>query len=286
MNTDYYIYILFDAFGVPRYVGKGRGDRWLMHERRTDPHNWMKNEFIEQAWLILEEVPKIKVLENLTERTARRSERALIEAIGRHPLGPLVNISPGGDGPPDAKRRIPTEAQRAKMSAAQKLRWARASEEQRTAWALGLNLTGRPHRPESIEKIRAWHTGRPMPKTAAMAAVALSRRGVPLSAETRRKMSLVRQGKGPRSPETIAKIIATKATRNYKKTHCVRGHELADPNLYYFTTKAGDNVRACKACMAQRQRERKLSMKNPTIAMGYIESEQATKNPAIRKIGL
>ena len=57
----YYVYVLFDAFGVPRYVGKGKGNRWLIHERYTDPNNWMKNEFIEQTWIILGEIPKIKI---------------------------------------------------------------------------------------------------------------------------------------------------------------------------------------------------------------------------------
>lgn len=57
----YYVYILFDWLGIPRYVGKGKGRRWYKHERSTDTINWMKNEFIEQTWMMLGEIPKIKI---------------------------------------------------------------------------------------------------------------------------------------------------------------------------------------------------------------------------------
>lgn len=38
---------------------------------------------------------------------------------------------------------------------------------------------------------------------------------------------------------------------NARKTHCLNGHELKDPNLYYF--KGG---RICKACVIRRDKER------------------------------
>jgi hypothetical protein len=93
MLNDFYVYVLFDAFGVPRYVGKGRRNRWLMHERSSDP-----KEFIERTWLMLGEIPKIKVRENLYEADAYETEIALIAAIGRSPHGPLVNMTNGGEG--------------------------------------------------------------------------------------------------------------------------------------------------------------------------------------------
>ena len=68
MSDDrcYYVYILFDWFGIPRWIGKGRGRRWIQHERSTDLRNQLKNEFIEQTWIVLGEIPKIKVREELT----------------------------------------------------------------------------------------------------------------------------------------------------------------------------------------------------------------------------
>jgi hypothetical protein len=80
----FYVYILFDFLGQPRYVGKGTGDRWLHHERKTDSINILKNSYIEQATIVLGEVPKIKVRENLTEAEAFALEVALIKAIGRY----------------------------------------------------------------------------------------------------------------------------------------------------------------------------------------------------------
>ncbi len=66
----YYVYALFDWVGIPRYIGKGKigNKREEYHEKKTDPSNWLKNEFIEQTWIMLGEVPKIIVRERLIEK--------------------------------------------------------------------------------------------------------------------------------------------------------------------------------------------------------------------------
>jgi hypothetical protein len=99
MNA-YYVYILFDWLGIPRYIGKGKGRRDEDHERRTDPINQAKNDFIEQTWIMLGEIPKIRVRESLSSIEACVIEIALIKAIGRIDLGtgPLTNMTAGGDG--------------------------------------------------------------------------------------------------------------------------------------------------------------------------------------------
>lgn len=96
----YYVYILFDWLGVPRYVGKGKGRRETSHERHTDPVNWRKNEFIEQTWIMLEEIPKLRVRDGITEVEAFETEIALIKALGRIDRGSgiLTNLTDGGDG--------------------------------------------------------------------------------------------------------------------------------------------------------------------------------------------
>jgi|GEM_PF-2607724 len=104
-RTIYYTYILFDWRGTPRYVGKGKGNRWLGHEQSTDPNNPMKNEFIEQTWTVMGEIPKIKVQENLNEGDAFTLEGLLIKAIGRHPNGPLVNLTDKRNGPSSERIR-------------------------------------------------------------------------------------------------------------------------------------------------------------------------------------
>ena len=35
--------------------------------------------------------------------------------------------------------------------------------------------------------------------------------------------------------------------QNYPRTHCRRGHELTESNIYYSTTR-GNTVRSCKIC--------------------------------------
>ncbi len=124
----FYVYVLFDWLGVPRYAGKGRGQRWLAHERGTDPVNLLKNEFIEQTWIMIGEVPKVKVREGLTNAEACATEIALISAIGRIDLGtgPLVNMTGGGDGGVDLS---PAELKR--RNAAIKRSWKLQTEDER-----------------------------------------------------------------------------------------------------------------------------------------------------------
>lgn len=96
----YYVYILFDWLGVPRYVGKGKGGRVRTHIKKSDASNWLKNEFIERTWIMLEEIPYILVQENISELEAIICETALIKSVGRVDLGtgPLTNRTDGGDG--------------------------------------------------------------------------------------------------------------------------------------------------------------------------------------------
>ncbi len=98
-NPIYYVYTLFDWQGVPRYVGYGSRNRLDQHERESSI-NWLKDEFIEQTWTMLGEIPKVKIRENLTRAEACVLEIALIAAIGRIDLGtgPLTNMTAGGDG--------------------------------------------------------------------------------------------------------------------------------------------------------------------------------------------
>ncbi len=108
----------------------------------------MKNEFIEQTWIMLGEIPKVKIRENVSELEALATEVALIKAIGRIDLrtGPLTNMTDGGDGwrnLSDASKRnigiakqnwwkeTNLESSLKKMSKSAQSRWANMTDQER-----------------------------------------------------------------------------------------------------------------------------------------------------------
>lgn len=114
-RRDFYVYALFRGdFMTPFYIGKGRQNRWLIHERDAHKGKARKDRIIQSmrryGW---KTIPKIKLATNLTDREAKEIEIRLIAAIGRLPHGPLANYTRGGDGmedPPDEVRKKQTEA--------------------------------------------------------------------------------------------------------------------------------------------------------------------------------
>jgi hypothetical protein len=123
MERRFYVYVLFDADSVPRWVGKGQGSR-IVSTVRPDSSNYMKNAFISRTTSILGEVPCVKVRTHLTEDEAFEIEQALIKTIGRRckKTGPLTNLSAGGDGPTSAD----SKALHAAMTPMEKWLWKKA----------------------------------------------------------------------------------------------------------------------------------------------------------------
>src|SRR5208282_1407459 len=78
LNNHYmkfYVYILFDADAVPRYVGKGHGNR-LASTVRTERRNYMKRTFLRETIERLGDVPAVIIRANLNEEEAFIIERA------------------------------------------------------------------------------------------------------------------------------------------------------------------------------------------------------------------
>lgn len=125
-NGSYYVYLLFRYDGRPMYVGLGRGSRWMHHESSTSlKKNSRKTNSIKKTLAAINEVPKIKLAEDLTRFEAFVLEIFWISTIGRHPYGPLLNETDGGDGIVGYKH---TEESRAKFRA------RKLSAESLTAW--------------------------------------------------------------------------------------------------------------------------------------------------------
>jgi len=164
LENRFYCYVLFDWLGVPRYVGKGVNNRWLAHEKESDPSNQAKNEFIEQTWVMLGEVPKIKIHENLTDAEACLTEIALISAIGRQDKesGPLVNLTDGGDGTSGRPTSLLTRAIISKKARGRKI-----TEETRAKLRVGRSgrrpFLGHTHTEETRARMRATRLGKPRP---------------------------------------------------------------------------------------------------------------------------
>ena len=173
--TDMYVYALYRSDGVtPFYIGIGRKNRWLAHERDAWKGRSHKNRIIlSMRDAGLQVVPKAKLHEGLTVDEACRIEREFILAIGRRPHGPLCNRTDGGEGlfNPDEearqklrdarKRYICSPETRAKISAAGMGRKCPKSEAHREK--LRQANIGHKHTPEAIEKIRAATIAKGMP---------------------------------------------------------------------------------------------------------------------------
>lgn len=159
-RTNYYVYIWFRLDGRPLYVGKGKWrkvnrQRWEDHFRYPAMASPIVYAMYQKAE---DKLPCVIWRDNLTEAEAFATEVALIAAIGRKELGngPLVNLSPGGDG------STPGPATRAKMSKAGKGR-VKSEEHRRKIGDSHRGLAkpkskfNLPTPEESSIKVAAWH---------------------------------------------------------------------------------------------------------------------------------
>lgn len=107
MEQNFYVYYLINPLNCQVfYVGKGKDDRMLTHEKialkkwketqteKLKPHHLLIQELHAQGLKIIYE----KVLINVSEKQALTKEKQLIEYHGRiiNGTGYLLNISPGG----------------------------------------------------------------------------------------------------------------------------------------------------------------------------------------------
>lgn len=184
-SNNFYVYILYREDGItPFYVGMGRGNRWMAHEKNPVRGRSYKDNVICAMRDAGIPIRKEKAAEGLTAEEAAALEISLIAKIGRrHDGGPLTNVTGGGDG-----HLNPTPEHRARMRVAQLGKMASA---------------------ETREKLRLAKAGfRPSDDVIRMATVAKT--GIPKSGAHKAKIALALTGRklGPRSAEDKAKISA------------------------------------------------------------------------------
>ena len=214
MKTDYYVYVLYRDTGEPFYVGKGRRDRWLHHEREARKIDTHRSRLIRKILKKLGEVPKRKVLENLTNEQAITLERSLIASIGREPHGPLINQTRGGDGLVDAPAEV-----YARIGQKNRLAWAAKPLEERQRIIVRLQSNRKPPTPESIEKCAAKLRGqrRSLEARAKMSAAKKGKPGHPMSVELRERLAIRNSYK--RSSETRQKMRLAKLGKKLSQEH-------------------------------------------------------------------
>lgn len=92
-SRKFYVYCVFDEAGIPRYIGKGHGLRYIRSIGRS------KNPIIRSKLLGTKYVSKI-IIDNLSEEEAFHAEIIEISRIGRiiDGNGSLYNLTVGGEG--------------------------------------------------------------------------------------------------------------------------------------------------------------------------------------------
>lgn len=213
----HYVYVGFRPNGIPCYVGKGKGKRWMFHEKARDHYNLHLACIIKKAG---GSIPIVIVRKRLTEIEAFETEIALIKAIGRADLGlgPLVNLTDGGDGQfnlaEESRKKISDSHKAANRPAsfyrnigAKRKNYSHSEE---TKSKMSAAATGRKRAPFSDEwkqKISLSMKGRPAPWL----------KGKPILESQRLALSKAHKGR-KQSPEQIRKrIAATIATKAAKK---------------------------------------------------------------------
>lgn len=203
----FYVYMIFDLSGIPRYVGKGSGARWKRRDRHCDnPH--LANIFKAAGGSL----PIVKVRERLTEDEAFETEKALISAIGREAFGgTLTNVTDGGEGTSGA---VMSAEWRERRRAIAKAAWEASGISAKIA-TVNLGNTyrkGKRHTPEwkaaNADRMRGnSRTLGLIHSDAARQKMSIARKGKPKSAKHAAAIGAAHRGM-KRSAETRAKIGA------------------------------------------------------------------------------
>jgi NUMOD3 motif len=190
--NDFYTYAYLREDLSPYYVGKGKGDRAFLAERRNKPP-------------CLDRIVLLR--ENMNEKQAFAHEIEMIKAWGRKDLGTgiLRNLTDGGEGVSGIRR---SDEYREMMS----LKFKNRTMSKEHKLNISLSLKGRTLSDEHKAKMILGNLGKKRCDES-KARMSLAQKGRTISEETRARMSLAKRNM---SQQTKAKMSLS-AIRRTKK---------------------------------------------------------------------
>lgn len=213
-TVGYSIYCVTNRVNGKIYIGKTKNvaSRWAVHKhdahRRPTVFGRAIAKYGHESFIV-----SILASEIMDESVALRMEVLLIAEYNSNDMAIGYNLTSGGEG---ASGYHPTEETRRKLSIAAKgnnnPRFGIRGELHPSFGRPGPNLGKKAF----VETRRKMSDGRRAGPNNPMFGKPSARRGVTLSDETKRKIAETKIGK-PRSPETIAKIIATRVANKLSK---------------------------------------------------------------------
>ena len=237
-TRDHIVYLYFDIYGIPFYVGEGIPSRPYRHRRL---YSHLGNALRKYKALM----PLVVLNDGLTDAEAKVIECALIRAIGRRDLGtgPLINRTDGGEGTPGSRRteefrkkcsdRMTSPDMREKLQAGLAAMSVEAIEErsqkQRQA------KLGKPLAREHAAKIGAAHLGRKRPPEVG-AKITAAKLGKKWSED---RKAILRAANRSRDPDVRERI--RQGTVAYYEA---KGIQMPDPALVTSLYKSGKSINA------------------------------------------
>jgi hypothetical protein len=229
--SDFYVYAYIDPRnGTPFYIGKGRAKRAWKHlqQDRLRKKGFFQNKL--RRLLREEHTPSITMLaEGLSEEMSFILESFFILALGRrrdsNNLGPLCNLTNGGEGPSgyrhskETLRRLSDARRRENLSAETLRKMSQASRSREvsleTRRRISESQRGKKLTPEHRRKLSEVNTGKSLSE-GHRRKLSEANKGRPLSEEHRRKLSDAKKGT-KHAPETRHRI-----------SEALKGHRLSE----------------------------------------------------------
>jgi hypothetical protein len=206
ITCDFYVYAYLRKNGTPYYIGKGRGNRAFVDQRRcvSKPENLNQILFLKK---------------NLPEEEAFKFEKYMIFVLGRKDKGTgiLRNLTDGGEGPSGYTHTAETRE------------------------SISKSHTGKNLSEETRRKVSEARKGKPVSENTIRASVEV-RKGKALTDEHRRKISEGRRGIPAHNKGKTGGTLSEETRKRMSEAQ--QGHPSRTAGLKWFVNESGETVLA------------------------------------------